>query len=84
MARAISTRGSSISWEWRKACRSSIWDANNPLRFDSPGALYEYWSSHNLSEEAIIGAFRDTAARHFETSAVFEAVKHVTGLRAVT
>jgi SAM-dependent methyltransferase len=55
----------------------------NPLRFNSPDALYSYWSSYNLYDEVLDGAFRAQAAEHFARATVFETVKRVIGVRAV-
>jgi ubiquinone/menaquinone biosynthesis C-methylase UbiE len=54
----------------------------NPLRFDSPEALYGYWSSYNLYDPALDGAFRAAAEAHFAQAEVFETVKRVIGVRA--
>ena len=53
----------------------------NPLRFDSANALYGYWSSYNLFDENLAGAFKAQAAKHFETHSVFTTVKRVVGIR---
>ena len=54
----------------------------NPLRFDSAKALYEYWSSYNLYEEEMNERFREAAAKHFKEKPVFETRKRVIGIVA--
>lgn len=54
----------------------------NPLRFDSPGALHTYWSSYNLYNPALDDAFRAAAEEHFARAGVFETVKRVLGVKA--
>ncbi len=54
----------------------------NPLRFDSPEALYSYWSSYNLYDQKLDAAFRSAAASHFQSHSVFETIKRVIGVKA--
>lgn len=54
----------------------------NPLRFDSAQALYDYWSSYNLYDVKLDAAFRSAAAKHFHAYSVFETVKRVVGAKA--
>lgn len=54
----------------------------NPLRFNSPEALYDYWSSYNLYDESIDSAFRDAAAKYFKKHSVFKTIKRVVGIKA--
>lgn len=54
----------------------------NPLHFDAPEALYDYWSSHNLYDEELDEAFRSSAAGYFQGHSVFETVKRVVGVKA--
>ena len=55
----------------------------NPLRFDSPEALYTYWSSYNLYDPVLDGAFRQAAEAHFRQNAFFTTWKRVLGVKAV-
>lgn len=55
----------------------------NRLTFDSPSALYRYWSSHNLYDAGLDGDFKAAADRHFRTYGEFHNVKRVIGIRAV-
>ena len=55
----------------------------NPLRFASADALYEYWSNYNLYDPDIDEAFQDAARKHFENHESFETIKRVIGVRAV-
>lgn len=55
----------------------------NPLRFASADALYEYWSNYNLYDPEIDEAFRTAAKNHFESHESFETIKRVIGVRAV-
>ena len=54
----------------------------NPLRFDSPQALYAYWSSYNLYDPEIDAAFRDAVDAFFRRHNVFATYKRVLGVRA--
>ena len=60
---------------------AEIFYFENPLRFNSPDALYSYWSSYNLWDEALDEAFRSRAAEHFDKLDVFQTVKRVIGVR---
>ena len=55
----------------------------NPLRLDSPEALYKYWSSYNLYNESIDKKFKDAAHEHFKNNLIFETVKRAVGIRAI-
>jgi ubiquinone/menaquinone biosynthesis C-methylase UbiE len=54
----------------------------NPLRFDSPDALYSYWSSYNLYDQSLDAEFRSAAERYFHTHSFFQASKRVVGIKA--
>ena len=54
----------------------------NRVAFDSPRALHDYWSSHNLFDQQLDAAFMAAAARHFSSHARFENVKRAIGVRA--
>lgn len=56
---------------------------SNPLKFDSPDSLYEYWSSYNLYEESLDSIFKEKAIKHFQENSFFETVKRVVGIKAV-
>jgi ubiquinone/menaquinone biosynthesis C-methylase UbiE len=60
-----------------------VFTFQNPLRFDSPDALYAYWSSYNLYNENLDRDFKIAVAKHFQSQPVFETVKRVIGIRAV-
>lgn len=60
-----------------------VFTFQNPLRFDSPEALYSYWSSYSLYDEKLNVAFKAIAAKHFQTHSVFETVKRVVGVKAI-
>jgi ubiquinone/menaquinone biosynthesis C-methylase UbiE len=60
-----------------------IFTFQNPLRFDSAEALYDYWSSYNLYDEKLAADFKVATDKHFETHSIFETVKRVIGVRAV-
>jgi ubiquinone/menaquinone biosynthesis C-methylase UbiE len=60
-----------------------IVEFQNALRFDSPEALYIYWSSYNLYDERLDEAFKHAAADHFRTNLKFETSKRVIGVYAV-
>jgi SAM-dependent methyltransferase len=68
------------------ACRlfgdAEIFSFENPLRFNSPEALYAYWSSYNLYDESLEEPFRSRAAQHFRSQNIFETVKRVIGVRS--
>lgn len=55
----------------------------NPLRFDSAEALFDYWKSYNLYDDSLVEPFREKAVRHFSRGDHFETVKRVVGIRAV-
>lgn len=55
----------------------------NPLRFDSPDALYAYWSESSLYSEALDGDFRRAAARHFQSHETFETAQRLIGIKAI-
>jgi ubiquinone/menaquinone biosynthesis C-methylase UbiE len=63
--------------------QTEVFAFENPLRFDSVGALVDYWSAHNLYEEALAPQFKEEAAAHFRTRGEFVNVKRVIGVRAV-
>lgn len=54
----------------------------NPLRFDSEQALFDYWSSYNLYDEGIEDIFRSASSEHFRRQGCFETVKRVLGVQA--
>jgi SAM-dependent methyltransferase len=54
----------------------------NPIRFDSADALVVYWSSYNLYDPAIEGAFREAAKAHFDGNETFQTTKRVIGISA--
>ena len=54
----------------------------NPLHFDSPEALYNYWSSYNLYKEKLDATFKARAKKHFQTHPTFETIKRVIGVKA--
>jgi SAM-dependent methyltransferase len=62
---------------------AEVFHFENPLRFDSAESLHSYWSSYNLYDETLDGAFRSRAAEHVTRAGVFESVKRVIGVRAV-
>lgn len=53
------------------------------MRFDSAEALHGYWSSYNLYEPELDGAFRAAAEAHFAERDVFVSAKRVVGILAV-
>ncbi|MCL4547436.1 MAG: methyltransferase domain-containing protein [Bacteroidetes bacterium] len=63
-----------------KAVEVSIFE--NPLKFDSPDSLYQYWSSCNMYDEKIDAAFQKAAQEHFKTNKYFAAYKRVIGVKA--
>ena len=54
----------------------------NRVAFDSPGALHDYWSSHNLFDPELDSEFTAAAERHFSSHSRFENVKRAIGVRA--
>jgi SAM-dependent methyltransferase len=54
----------------------------NPLGFDSAGALLDYWRSHNLYDPEIEVEFAAAAERHVARFGGFETVKRVVAIRA--
>lgn len=54
----------------------------NPLRFNSSGALHDYWASYNLYDPDLDEAFLSAADRHFSENDVFTTVKRVVGVQA--
>ncbi len=62
---------------------AEVFNFENALRFDSPEALYSYWSSYNLYDESLDKTFQARAAEHFAHANAFETVKRVIGIRAV-
>jgi SAM-dependent methyltransferase len=57
-------------------------DFADEMRFDSPDALYGYWSSYNLYDPALDERFRAAADAHFAEHDVFVSAKRVVGVRA--
>jgi SAM-dependent methyltransferase len=59
-----------------------IFHFENKLNFDSPEALYSYWSSYNLYDREIENNFIAEAKRHFKENNAFETTKRVLGIKA--
>ena len=55
----------------------------NPLRFDSPDALYAYWHESSLYSEDRDNEFRRAAARHFQSHESFETAQRLIGIKAI-
>lgn len=55
----------------------------NPLNFNSPEALYNYWSSYNLYEPELDSVFKKAADVHFQHNKSFKTVKRVIGVKAI-
>jgi len=72
--------------QWVRTLFSSVTLSTfeNPLRFDSPQALFDYWSSYNLFDETLVDEFRAAVSEHFRTHSCFETVKRVVGVKAVS
>ena len=60
----------------------SISRFENRVAFDSPGALHDYWGSHNLFDPKLDAAFMAAAEAHFSSHPRFENVKRAIGVRA--
>lgn len=58
-----------------------VFTFENPLRFDSAEALYNYWSSYNLYDKKLDAEFKATADKYFRHHSVFETIKRVIGVR---
>jgi ubiquinone/menaquinone biosynthesis C-methylase UbiE len=54
----------------------------NPLRFDSPAALQQYWRAYSLYDPSLDSEFEKSANRYFERHQTFTTVKRVVGIRA--
>lgn len=62
--------------------QADIFTFENPLRFDSPEALYSYWSSYNLYDERLDDDFKMAAEKHFHSHSVFVTTKRLIGVQA--
>jgi SAM-dependent methyltransferase len=54
-----------------------------PLRFETPEALYGCWSVSKLYDETLEQAFQLTVKRYFASHRFFETVQRIVGIRAV-
>lgn len=62
--------------------RVRVFSFENPLRFTSADALYDYWRSYNLYDEKLDSSFQEAAKKHFQRNPFFETVKRVIGVQA--
>lgn len=64
-------------------CNVELSTFENPLSFNSPEALYEYWKSYNLYDPQLDKAFQDAAIEHFKKNQEFTTFKRVIGVLAI-
>lgn len=60
-----------------------IFRFDNPIRFNSADAMYNYWRSYNLFDAELEAQFKFAVSEYFRTNSIFETVKRVMGVRAI-